>query len=205
MKTKKELLKKLSYNRNVFLGVLFFIIGILFVLLLYLNAKNRFATVADLKSVRRQDVYAKIEANVMTDYFVTHDYAGIEHKTYFIWDSENVYLVDLNDKTRKQLDEIYTYSYSEAKMEAPSSVTIKGMTKLIPKDLQEEATRALNKILEQEVVNENNFKEIFGVVYLDTFESPLTPLLGNFLLALTILFLGIIFLFLFFINKKRTL
>ena len=91
-----------------------------------------------LSEVTKAEEYASVDVQIMTDYFAKNDYAGIEHKTYIVWDNQEkpyMYIVDLNDKTREALNSIYDYSYAEEEMDAPETVTIKGMTKTIPSDL----------------------------------------------------------------------
>ena len=187
-------------NQQCFcLGILFLAISVVFLFYIYFTNAKTFTTAQELKNVKESNQYAKIEASVMTDYFAIHDYAGVEHKTYFIWDAKNVYLVDLNEETRKQLEEIYTYSYNTVDTNSPSSVTIKGIAKVIPKDLQLTAMSSLNKILEQDIVTEENSKDIFGIYYLDTFDTPMFYILEKFLIVLPTLSMGLFFFLLLFL------
>lgn len=206
MEKKKTFLQELKKGKSFLFIGLFLITMSLFIFysfsIEYLEKRNE---IHDIKEVKVSDVYTKIDVQVMTDYFATNDYSGIEHKTYFVWDQENIYMVDLNEKTRADLDSIYKYSNSEEETtEKPVPVLIKGMSKKIPDDLKEVAIASINKIVGREVVDTKNFYQMFGVVYLDTFATPFSTILSDLLLCLPLLIAGILFLTMYGTRKHKT-
>ncbi len=137
MGKKEEFLKNIEKGKiSLIVGVIFLVTSLISGVMVFYNKNEEMKNITPLADVDKENVYASIDVNVMTDYFATNDYAGIEHKTYFVWDEEYIYIVDLNDQTREALNSIYEYSYAEEKMEEPKAVTIKGMTKTIPSDLK---------------------------------------------------------------------
>ncbi len=204
MSNKEIILKELKKGKSFLcLGIFLIVISFIMFIGFYFEGQEKLNNLYDLKDVRVSDVYAKIDAQVMTDYFATNDYNGIEHKTYFIWDEENIYIVDLNEKTRVALEPIYNYSYSnDENIEKPNSILIKGMTKKIPEDLKKIAIDSLNTFIGREVVNSTNFNQTFGIVYLDTFVTPIIAIRSDMLFCLPILIIGL-FLVGFYFNKRR--
>lgn len=200
MGNKEEFLKNIKSNKiTLIIGILFLLSSIASGIMVYYNKDKEMKDVKALVDVKKEDVYASVDVQVMTDYFATNDYAGIEHKTYFVWDNEYLYIVDLNDKTREALNSIYDYSYAEEKQEEkPSPITIKGMTKTIPSDLKKIAIDAYNKLYDEKILTTTNFSDYLGVVYLDTFESPMTDLTTELIVCLPSLIIGAIILFVYF-------
>lgn len=135
----------------------------------------------------------------MTDYFAEVDEGSLNHKSYFVWDDQYIYIVDLNDKNREKLNSIYDYSYNEDEnAEAPAPVTISGMTKKIPTDLRDLAISSYNKLFDKNFLTKSNFEDYLGVVYLDTFETPTSVFLGELVYALPTLVVGLVFLLIYF-------
>lgn len=205
MGNKEEFLKNIKSNKiTLIVGILFLLSSLVSGIMVYYNKDKEMKTVESLADVKKENVYASIDVQVMTDYFATNDYAGIEHKTYFVWDNEYLYIVDLNDKTREALNSVYDYSYAEEKQERPNAVTIKGMTKTIPSDLKKIAIDAYNTLYDEKILNTSNFSDYLGVVYLDTFESPMTDLTTELIVCLPTLIIGAIVIFVYFRKNTNT-
>lgn len=199
MGNKEEFLKNIKKgNITLIIGIVFLVMSLISGIMVFYNKKKEMNELTPLREVKEENVYASVDVSVMTDYFATNDYAGIEHKTYFIWDDEYLYIVDLNDKTREELNAIYDYSYAEEEKEAPSPVTIKGMTKTIPSDLKKIAISAYNELYDEKFLNTSNFSNYLGVVYLDTFESPMNDLSLDLIVCLPTLIIGAIVLIVYF-------
>ncbi len=201
MKSEKNFIKTIQKENPFFIKGLFLIVISIFISIIMIICSNE--SPIDLKEIKKSEDYAKIDVQVMTDFFATTDYSKSIHKTYFVWDKENVYIVDLDDENKKKLDEIYRYSYSTNDIEAPKSVTIKGIAKKIPSDLKELATQSINKILGEELVNQNNFFDTFGDFYLDTYENKNAHLQSLFLISLTLFLIGLSFLMFPIIKKLK--
>lgn len=205
MGKKEEFLKNIKSNKiTLIVGILFLLSSLVSGIVVYSNKDKEMKDVKALAEVKKDEVYASVDVQVMTDYFATNDYAGIEHKTYFVWDKEYLYIVDLNDKTRESLNTIYDYSYAKEKQEAPTPITIKGMTKTIPSDLKKIAIDAYNKLYDEKVLNLSNFSDYLGIVYLDTYESPMTNLTTELIVCLPSLIIGVIFIFIYFRKNMVT-
>ena len=198
--------KSVVFEKNIKSGKKFLIVGTIlliitcaFSILMFFSYQSDMKNPTKLIDIKEEGKYAKVSASVMTDYFATNDYTGREHKSYFIYDNQYMYIVDLNEKTRKELDVIYNYSYDQNEdAVAPNSVEIKGMTKKIPSDLKQIAINAYNELYGEKLVNNSNFSTYFGDVYLDTYESPMTDFSYTFVYSFPFLLIGLIFLFSYF-------
>lgn len=202
MGNKEEFLKNIKDNKiTLIVGILFLITSLVSAIMVYFEKNKEMDNVKPLSEVTKAEEYASVDVQIMTDYFAKNDYAGIEHKTYIVWDNQEkpyMYIVDLNDKTREALNSIYDYSYAEEEMDAPETVTIKGMTKTIPSDLKKIAINAYNELYGEKLMTTSNFSDYFGVVYLDTFESPMNNLMTDLIICLPSLIIGAIVLILYF-------
>lgn len=198
MGNREEFLKNIQKGKiTLIIGIAFIVMSLVSGVMVYYNKQKEMKDVTPLSEVKKENVYASVDVSIMTDYFATNDYAGIEHKTYFVLDEEHLYIVDLNDKSREALNSVYDYSYSEEEMEAPTPVTIKGMTKTIPSDLKKIAISSYNEFFGEKLLNTSNFDNIF-LVYLDTFESPMTDLPMDLIVCLPSLIIGVIVLIAYF-------
>ncbi len=202
MEQKEQFLKNLHKGNSLLIGgIFFFIMALLLGILIYGEKKEEIKNVQPLVEVKKEGVYASIDVSLMTDYFATNDYSGVAHQTYFVWDDKYIYIVDLNDKARKDLEEIYNYSYSSNKENAPVPVRISGMTKIIPNDLKKIAMEAYNTIYIDQPITSDTFSNYLGIVYLDTFLNPMNTLLSNMAILFPILLISILLFLLYF--KKR--
>ena len=188
---------------TLIVGLSFLIFSFLLGIVLVWEKEKEMKNVAPLGEVKKENVYAAIEAQVMTDYFATNDYSGREHKTYFVWDEKYLYIVDLNEQSLADLQGIYDYSYNEGQAK-PSPVFISGTTKNIPTDLKDIATKAYNDLYKEDVLNANNFSDYLGVVYLDTYDNPMMDLSTSLILCLPTLIGGCIILFGYFYKNNLT-
>lgn len=207
MEKKDEFLKNIKKGKkNLIIGLILIVCSIVGAVAVYFIHKEDESNIKELSSVKTSGVYAKVDVNLMTNYFATNDYSGIEHKTYFVWDDKYIYVADLSPKVRKSLDAIYNYSYKEEKTDEDKvvPVTIKGYTKTIPSDLKKIAIDAYNTLFKEEFLNTKNFSDYLGVVYLDTYESAITNILSDLLLSIPWLIIGLIFIAIYIKNKIVT-
>lgn len=199
MEQKEEFLKNIKSGKvTLIVGIIFLVISIFTGICLFIAKMDEMKDVKPLVDVKSENVYASVDVSIMTDYFAKNDYSGIEHKTYFVWDDKYIYIVDLNEKNREALNSIYDYSYAEEEMEAPAPITIKGMTKTIPSDLKKIAIDSYNELYGEKLLTTTNFSDYLGVVYLDTYESPLTNLTLELIACLPTLVVSAILLFTYF-------
>lgn len=202
------------FNKNIEklgkVGIAPLIVGIFFLLLaigisayFIFDANTKMKNPIPLKDAKEGD-YAKIDVYLMTDYFATEDSSSISHKSYFIWDNNRYFIADLNEETRKQLNEIYEYSYSEEDLEEPEVVTIKGIATEIPSTLKDIAIKSFNQLAGENIVTSLTYKDYFGSVYLDTYENPMTLLVSKLIYAVPSLILAIICLVSYFHKVNTT-
>ena len=205
MEKREEFLKNIQSGKvTLIVGIAFLVMSLLIGVVSIFEKNKEMQNPTPLGDVEKENVYASVDVSVMTDYFATNDYAGIEHKTYFVWDDQYIYIVDLNDKNREALNGIYDYSYAEEETERPEAVTIKGMTKTIPSDLKKLAIDTYNELYDKKVLTTSNFSDYLGVVYLDTFESPMSDLSMDLIVCLPSLIIGAIVLFVYFHKNSVT-
>ncbi len=206
MSNREEFEKNLKKDKiYLILGILFFAFSAISAVIIYLNVQKEMKDVVPLADVKTEGKYASVDVQVMTDYFATEDSTAIEHKSYFVWDDKYIYIVDLNDETREKLNEIYDYSYNqEEDAVAPATVTIKGMTKTIPSNLKKIAIDSYNKLFSENLLTSSNFSTYLGVVYLNTFESPMTSLPMKLVGALPTFVIGVILLIVYLTRSRTT-
>lgn len=187
------------------LGAIFLVMAIASVVFNYVEAQKEMKNISALIDVSEEEKYASVDVQIMTDYFATNDYTGIEHKTYFVWDDQYIYIVDIDDENREKLNAIYDYSYdSNEDAVAPEAVTLKGMTKTIPTDLKKIAIDAYNDLFDEDLLNSSNFSQYLGLVYLDTYEDPMTGFPSKLLYSLPSLIIGLILLFCYYKMTNTT-
>ena len=201
-----EFEKKIKKGKGYLIAaVVFLVLALAFDVLMYFSYKDDMKNIVKLADVTEEGKYASVDAQIMTDYFATNDYSGVEHKTYIIFDDRYMYIVDLDEKNRERLEEIYDYSYNSSEdTPVPSSVELKGMTKEIPSDLKEITIDSYNEMIGEEFLNSSNFSTYFGTVYLDTYESPMTDYPFTLVISLPFIIIGLVFLFTYFTMTKNT-
>lgn len=204
---KEEFLKKLKKGKGYLVtGILIIVITVLFILIYYMGVLDDKKNVLALPEVTETYKYASVDVSIMTDYFATNDYSGVEHKTYFVFDKERMYIVDINDDYREQLNAVFDYSYDEDENATPAeAVTLKGITKTIPDDLKKIAIDSYNDIFKPETkLTELNFDKYFKGIYLDTYEDPTSDMAGLFIVAGMMVFIGGVFVFTYVKMQKTT-
>ena len=149
--------------------------------------------------------YAYVDVQIMSDYFAKNDDTGVEHKTYFVWDDQYIYIVDLNNKNRDSLNAIYDYSYSEDENATePEAVRIYGVATSIPTQLRTIAIDTYNEMKGEKSLTISNFKDYLGTVYIDTFETPNNDIMTNLSVSVIFIALGGILVIAYVCVKSRT-
>ena len=168
---KREEFEKIIKRKGIGLLIagLFIILSALVTDAVYYFSKKDYTKDAVALADAKTGDFAYVDVRIMSDYFATNDYTGVDHKTYFVWDDKYIYIVDINEKNRDSLNPIYDYSYSEDENAvAPEAVRIYGMVKSIPSDLKKIAIDSYNEMKGEKVLNLTNFKDYLGTVYMDT-------------------------------------
>lgn len=121
-----------------------------------------------IKSGEKNNIYSKVEVQLLTDEFATYGEGNsTDAKYYFAFDEDYGYILNLTTSTYYSLKEINDYTYTEdADAIPPEPVTVMGMTRKIPNELKEIAIDAYNELMGEEIVNEDNFEDYLGTVYL---------------------------------------
>ena len=117
-----------------------------------------------------QDVENEYVEVTITDIpygFAEEEDDGITRNYYFVYDQyDYMYIVRLMDSTYTMLENMYNENPEEF------SYTLKGYIFEDPEELKELAISAYNEGMEEEIVNQENFRSYFGNTYLD---ETLTP------------------------------
>lgn len=187
-------------------AIIFLIISIFLTAVMYFGYQDDMQNPIKLIDANEEGKYASVNVSLMTDNFATNDYSDTTHKTYFILDEENIlYIADIDEENLARLQEVYNYSYSdEESAVAPESVEIKGMTKEIPDDLKQIAIESYNEMFDENYLDNSNFSDYFGLVYLDTYESPMTDFTVSLVIIIPIVIIGLVFMVIYFVNKNNT-
>lgn len=169
MEKSVELQKLLKKGKGTLITGLIMIIGsIAVVIFAYLSLQDIIKNPVLLNEATKENEYAKVDVNVMTDYFAVNEINEKDNKVYLVFDGENrLYMVNLNSEARSELNDIYDYSFDEDK-EFPGAVTIYGTTVKIPSSLQTLAINFYNEWMDEEFLTDHNFNDYLGFYYLDT-------------------------------------
>ena len=117
-----------------------------------------------------QDVENEYVEVTITDIpygFAEEENDGITRNYYFVYDQyDYMYIVRLTDTTYSILENMYNENPEEF------SYTLKGYIFEDPEELKELAISAYNEGMEEDIVNEDNFRSYFGNTYLDEVLTP---------------------------------
>lgn len=147
--------------------------------------------------------YASMDIQMLTESFATNDV----DECHFAMDKDNyICIVVLNKEDTDRLQQIKEYTYSEDEV-APKAVTVKGVTQEITDDLKKIAIESYNEIIGDQLLNNDNFEEYIGNIYLDTKVSPIDYSfeMGIGILSGTFLFILLIYYLKAIVTTKSTL
>ncbi|MDF2866277.1 MAG: hypothetical protein K0R72_1095 [Clostridia bacterium] len=181
MESKKAKLQKRirKYNISLITIVIMIIIIGVCVVIAYEKSKQQLPEPINMANVNKADEYASIDVSLLTEPFAEKD----EQKCSFALDKNNyMYVVVLSEIDTERLKEVKNYTYTEDEnVEIPDIVKIKGMTQQIPSDLKKLIIESYNELYEENLINEENFEEYLGNVFLDTRLSPVNYSLELFI------------------------
>ena len=182
MENSKLVKKKKKFEKTVLLvAIIFFIIAAVMIGWAGNIQEEELPEPRNMHSVivfdsNKENVYAKIDAQLLTDCFASYGEGNSnDEKYYFVDDKDGYYyIVCLTDETFKKMENLYNYTYTEG-AELPESITITGITKSITPELRKIAIDSYGEIFSDDNVNEENFENYYGTVFLKEGEDPREP------------------------------
>lgn len=193
-------------KNNIFLvlSLLFLFITIVLFYLGYKNENKKLPELADMNSLIdsnnfEENVYAYIDVNTKPYLFASYNTDGVDdiNKFYLVMDEKaNLYVLYMSQD-----------NYNNLNINSVSSnpIRISGVTKKINNDIKKLAITSYNDLMENEYLNEENFEDYVGLIYLDTevkLNDSTIYYIGVFLTFILFLIFVIIYLNLFIKNKK---
>ncbi len=196
----EEFVKKIYSKTLLVIGIVICSIGVLLGALFYLVLNNQEAIYLD--RVTDELTYAKIDVDLLDDYFATQKLDTEILKYYLAYDNQNKpYVVVLNDTNYNSLKAIQDYSLgiTEAK---PKTVTIYGQSKKIEDEAYELLKDYLND--DESTYSAEQIKNAVGNYYLDTYYNPDEDI--NFMLIFNgiIVTIGLVFIIIYVIRIKKS-
>lgn len=196
----EEFVKKIYSKTLLVVGIVICSIGVLLGALFYLVLNNQEAIYLD--RVTDELTYAKIDVDLLDDYFATQKLDTEILKYYLAYDNQNKpYVVVLNDTNYNSLKAIQDYSLgiTEAK---PKTVTIYGQSKKIEDEAYELLKDYLND--DESTYSAEQIKNAVGNYYLDTYYNPDEDI--NFMLIFNgiIVTIGLVFIIIYVIRIKKS-
>ena len=200
MENNKAKLQKSLKKDNIYLILIVIFLAILVICIVKADEKSKepLPKPVSLIKTTRVNEYATMYVQYLTEPFASKD----DKECCFALDKDNImHIVELNRDDLKRLQQIKDYTYSDDdKMQMPESVQIFGRTRSIPLDLKKLAIESYNEIYNEQVINENNFNDYLGNVYLNTKLSPRDDTIEIFIEIISI---AIIILLLEIYNRKK--
>lgn len=196
----EEFVKKIYSKTLLVVGIVICSIGVLLGALFYLVLNNQEAIYLD--RVTDELTYAKIDVDLLDDYFATQKLDTEILKYYLAYDNQNKpYVVVLNDTNYNSLKAIQDYSLGITETK-PKTVTIYGQSKKI----EDEAYELLKDYLsdDESTYSAEQIKNAVGNYYLDTYYNPDEDI--NFMLIFNgiIVTIGLVFIIIYVIRIQKS-
>lgn len=196
----QEKLKKITKKtkEHLICAIVFFGLGILcFGWAYYISetTKDEGVTLHELISVgstKEKDI-VELTVTEIPYVFAEYDSDLTSPKYYFLMDENYLYVGYLDYATYQMLNQ-------DDINEKP--ITIKGVTKTIPDDVIDIAIEVYNEDLEEEFLTKGNYKSYIGEICIDTV-SDLVDNLFQIILGVSFVFIGIIYLIIYYIRKRK--
>lgn len=202
-----EFEKKMKASKfKLIFGIILIVIFLGIEAIYYDHIKDLMDNPKDFESITETDVYTCIDVQHMTDYFA--EYTGgddPDEKYYFLGNSDYYYIANLDKKNFDKLKSIYDYDYREDEdLEEPEQVKICGETNYVSDELKKLAISSFNELVGEDVIDDENFYNAFGWYYIDTASTPKEDLLWGSILINIFTVLGLVFVIIYFKDRKRT-
>ena len=208
MKEEKYTFSKLIRPKRFLLivGLILIIVGVVLAIIIGKDTYNEEAI--DMANVTISSEYAKIDADMVTDYFATSTLDNTIDHYYFIYSGDYVYIAMLTSDNFEKLKEIYDYTYDlEYEGEAPAAVSVYGRSEEIPSELYDYALTFLNDN-GYDYITVDNINEYVGLYYLDTSRTQNETFIGGIIAGGLIDFIGLILILCYVsyeINTKKSI
>lgn len=168
---KEDFLKSVKPKKSLLIigGV---IIICAFLSSLFVYNKNINQEAIKLFDVEKEDTYAKIDVELMTDYFAYEKENGYEKRLYLVMDDKYVYIASLSEDEKEKLKDIYEYSMADdtESLKEPEKVTIYGKAKNIENWQITYLKDWLNGDKKSNYTTED-LNALVGSFYLDTYDN----------------------------------
>lgn len=169
MESNKNKLKKSLKKYNMKMLILISILAIILLICICVYAKKNKEPIPeaiDLVTATKTNQYATVKVQFLSEPFATKN--GQEY-SFIVDEDKTIYIVKLSMKDSNRLKQIKEYTYSKNQNEQmPESIQIFGRTAEITSDLKKVAIESYNEMYDSKDLNDNNFSEYLGDVYLDT-------------------------------------
>lgn len=168
---KEKLLTVLKENKIYLLIAIVFIAIIGFCISIsYVKNKEPLPKPVDLANSTKDNEYSTMYVQYLTEPFATRN----NEECRFAIDQNNIiYIIELSQNDLNRLEQIKEYTYSDDDtLSMPAPVQIFGRTQEITPDLKKIAIESYNEIYDEQTVNESNFENYLGTVYLNTKLPP---------------------------------
>lgn len=153
-----------------------------------------------LSTVTQENIYSKVDVELVTDYFATLTTDSDLEKYYFVIEDGYTYIAKLDDETFAKLQDNYDYNYStDAEENAPSAVEIVGLSASIPDEIKTFAIEYFQEV-EGLDVTEENFNNLVYPYLIDTYSKQTDRMVDIAIIFSLIIMVGLIFIMLY-INK----
>lgn len=185
-------------RKFLYLGLFFFLIGIIFFIwafFIFSNTKNYNLTLHDIISNANNEEGQIISLTVTQKPYVFAEYDTNERsdKYYFLADEKYLYIGYLDYSTYQKLN---TDSITS------KNITIKGKTKKIPNDVVNIAIDVYNKQLGENFLTTENYKNYIGEVCIDTVSSLVNNIV-EIILGLVFIIISVTYFLIYIIRKNR--
>ena len=183
MKEEKYSFSKLVRpKRALFIvGLILIIVGVALAIIIGKDTYNEDAVY--MSDVTLDNIYAKIDVDMVTDYFATSTLDNTIEHYYFVYSGDYIYIAMLTNDNFEKLDEIYEYTYDlEYDGTPPETVTIYGRSEEIPNELLDYALSYLNES-GYDYITADNINEYVGFHYLDTSRTQNETFIGAILVG----------------------
>lgn len=150
-------------NRRLIITIILVVMTLGFVIWAFVASQKKYPNSEYLNDVimkekNKEGIYSCVNVTAIPYVFAETSTNEQDNKYYFIRDDNYFYIAYLDYKTFSSLNH-------ESIEDNP--VAICGMTSLIESDIKHLAIEVYNRDMENEVVNDSNFNNYFGDVYLD--------------------------------------
>lgn len=203
MKNKKRLKKEFRPKKFLLiLGTIVIILSLFGgIILSYFVSKEE---AQDITTINENGKYAKVNVDLVTNYFATLETNNSIEKYYFITSNDKLYIAKLTEEVFNSLKAHYDYNYNtDTDAIAPDFLTIYGYTESIPDEIK---TFAIEYFKESEGIDIalEDFEDLVYPYIIDTYKTKTATITGIITISGIITVIGLIIVFLYVGNTSKT-